>query len=80
MFNLENLTILKVDESALYCDTINIAITINGKKRAEVEIANNLSKDETLIVAKDRVQKWLSEKEIIKTVVVPNKLVNFVIK
>lgn len=80
LFNLENLTILKVDESALYCDTINIAITINGKKRAEVEIANNLSKDETLIVAKDRVQKWLSEKEIIKTVVVPNKLVNFVIK
>lgn len=80
LFNLENLTILKVDESALYCDTINIAITINGKKRAEVEIANNLSKDETLIIAKDRVQKWLSEKEIIKIVVVPNKLVNFVIK
>lgn len=80
LFGLKNLTTLKVDESALYCDTINIAITINGKKRAEVEIANNLSKDEILIIAKDRVQKWLNGKEIIKEIVVPNKLVNFVIK
>ena len=71
---------LRVDHSALQSDTINIAITINGKKRTELEVANNLSKEEVLNLAKDRVQKWLDQKEIIKEIVVPNKLVNFVIK
>ena len=80
LFGLENLRTIKIDESALYCDTINIAITINGKRRAEMEIANNLSKDEILNLSKNRVQKWLSGKEIIKEIIVPNKLVNFVIK
>ena len=80
LFGLENLRTIKIDESALYCDTINIAITINGKRRAEIEIANNLSKDEILNLSKNRVQKWLSGKEIIKEIIVPNKLVNFVIK
>ena len=55
-------------------------MTINVKKRTELEVANNLSKEEVLNLAKDRVQKWLDQKEIIKEIVVPNKLVNFVIK
>lgn len=80
LFNCENLSVLRVDHSALQSDTINIAITINGKKRTELEVANNLSKEEVLNLAKDRVQKWLDQKEIIKEIVVPNKLVNFVIK
>ncbi len=80
LFDCKNFTTLNVDYNALQSDTVNIAITINGKKRAELEIANNLSKEQTLELAKNRVQKWLNQKEIIKEIVVPNKLVNFVIK
>lgn len=79
LFNLENLRVIEIDRDALKSDTINIAITINGKRRGEIEVANNTPKEEILLLAKDEVAKWLQDKSIIKEIVVPNKLVNFVI-
>ncbi len=81
LFDLENFnTILKVDERALISDTISIGITINGKKRAELEVGIEVSKDEVLAQAKIAVAKWLDGVTIIKEIVVPNKLINFVVK
>ena len=55
------------------------AVTINGKKRAEINAPKDASKDEILAMAKSEAGKWL-EGEIIKEVVVPGKLINFVVK
>jgi leucyl-tRNA synthetase len=78
--NFENTIIIK--KEVFIQDSILMAITINGKKRAEIEVSPNASKEEILKFAKnnEQVKKWLFGKELIKEIVVPKKLVNFVIK
>ncbi len=61
-------------------DTITLAVTVNGKKRAEIEVDTNSCKEEVLDLAKLEVEKYIQDKEIIKEILVPNKLVNIVIK
>ncbi len=61
-------------------DSVTYAVTINGKRRAEIELPADSKKDEILAQAKEAVPKWLEDVTIIKEIVVPNKLVNFVIK
>lgn len=80
LFNLENLRIIEIDKNALKSDSVIIGITINGKRRGEIEIANNASNDDILALSKVSVNKWLANKKIIKEIIVPNKLVNFVIQ
>lgn len=60
---------------------ITIAIQVNGKLRGEVKIGKNVSKDEIERIAKgeQNVARYLEGKEIKKAIVVPGKLVNFVI-
>ncbi|MGB5918127.1 leucine--tRNA ligase [Arcobacter sp.] len=81
LFELKNFNNdVKVKEEVFVSDTITIAITINGKKRAEIEVSPSASKEEVLLIAKEASSKWIDGKEIIKEIVVPNKLVNLVIK
>ena len=57
-----------------------MAVTINGKKRAEISIPADLSKEEILEVAKRAISNQLEGKTIIKEIVVPNRLINIVVK
>ncbi len=61
-------------------DSITLGVAVNGKRRSEIEIPTNASKDEILTIAKEKVSKWINNKTIIKEIVVPNKLVNLVVK
>ncbi|GMB91240.1 leucine--tRNA ligase [Helicobacter ailurogastricus] len=79
LFNLSNFRPLKVDSKALEQDHINIAITINGKKRGLVSVLKDTPKEELLEAARQEVEKWLEGQKVLKEVVVPAKLVNFVI-
>ncbi len=79
-FNLKNLTQQEIVEEVFVEDSVTLGVAVNGKRRAEVEVAKEASKEEILIAAKALVEKWLEGKVIIKEIVVPNKLVNFVIK
>lgn len=81
LFSLENFTnALELKEEVFVSDSITLAVTINGKKRSEIEVALNTSKEDILKLAKEVASKWLEDKQIIKEIVVPNKLVNIVIK
>lgn len=81
LFNLENFNKkLEIKDEVFTFDSIVLAVTVNGKKRCEIEVAPDTSKDEVLATAKIAAAKWLGESELIKEIVVPNKLVNFVIK
>jgi leucyl-tRNA synthetase len=71
---------LEIPDGVFEQDSIQYAVTINGKKRAEIEVASDASKDEILAQAKDSVSRWLENSEIIKEILVPNKLINLVIK
>lgn len=79
LFSLKNFTPISLDENALKSDSLVIVVSVNGKKRADIEIECNTSKEEILSLAKESVNKWL-EGEIAKEIYVPNKLVNFVLK
>ncbi|WP_086287638.1 leucine--tRNA ligase [Campylobacter sp. P0085] len=80
LFGLKNLRKIELKSEVFESDTINLAITINGKRRAEIEIDKSLSDQEIINQAKIAVSKWIGSSEIIKEIYVPNKLVNIVIK
>ena len=80
LFGLKNLRKIELKSEVFESDTINLAITINGKRRAEIEIDKSLSDQEIINQAKIAASKWIGSAEIIKEIYVPNKLVNIVIK
>ena len=80
LFKRRNFGELRVCEEVFESDTIKLAVTINGKKRAEFEAGASLSESEILNLAKQNCAKWLECKSIVKEIYVKNKLVNLVIQ
>ena len=72
----------KWNEEFLKLDEIQFIVQVNGKLRGKIKVAVDTEKDEILALAKneDNVSKFLQDKEIVKEIFVPNKLINFVIK
>ncbi len=70
------------DEEKTVEDTVSIAIQINGKVRATIEVLKDISKEELEKVALESeiIKKWTDGKEIVKIIVVPGRIVNIVIK
>jgi len=70
------------DEAKVIDDTVVVAISVNGKLRATVEVEKDIDKDELLKLAKvqENIVKYIEGNEIIKEIVVPNKIVNIVVK
>ena len=70
------------DEEKTVESTIEIAVSVNGKLRGTITMDKDASKEELLKKAKENenVKKYIDDKEIIKEIVVPGKIVNFVIK
>jgi leucyl-tRNA synthetase len=69
------------DERLLERDTFELVIQVNGKVRDRVEVAADLPENELIEQAKasPRIQAQLDGKEIRQAIVVPRKLVNFVV-
>ncbi|MEA5574245.1 leucine--tRNA ligase [Calothrix sp. UHCC 0171] len=72
---------LKFDPEAMIVDEITLVIQINGKKRGDLQAPANLDKDALEKFARESevAQRHLEGKEIKKAIVVPGKLVNFVV-
>ena len=70
------------DESALVLDEVEVIVQINGKLKGKLVLPNNSSKEVTEEAARklECVQTATDGKEIAKVIVVPNKIVNFVVK
>lgn len=70
------------DESALIKDTVEMVIQINGKVREKIEAPANSSNDEIEKIVKEneKALKLIEGKEIAKIIVIPNKLINIVVK
>lgn len=70
------------DLSKLEDATLKIVVQINGKVRAELELAANADEQEALTaaLALDKLQKYLNGKQIVKTIFVPKKLLSLVVK
>ena len=72
----------EVDESALVKDSLQIIVQVNGKLRSRIEVPASASKDEieTAAVEDENVKRFTDDKQVVKVIVVPGKLVNIVVR
>ena len=72
----------KYDEELTKDHTFNLVIQVNGKVRDMVSAQIGISKDdaEKLAFESEKAKKFIDGKEVVKVIVVPNKLVNVVVK
>jgi leucyl-tRNA synthetase len=70
------------DEKYLVENTVNYAVSFNGKARFNIQVANGTDKAEVekLALGHESAAKWIEGKTIVKVIVVPNKIVNVVVK
>ncbi len=70
------------DEQKTKQQTVSIAVQINGKVRSTIEV--DLDADDQTVIHKafadEKVQKYIEGKQIIKKIVVKNRLLNLVVK
>ena len=69
------------DPALLEVDTVEVVVQVNGKIRDRLQVSPGLGDDELVALARasERVGEYLNGQEPARTVVVPGKLVNFVI-
>ena len=72
----------EVNEAYLKEDSFTYPVCVMGKKRALLEMPSGASMEEIEEAAKNlpEMARWFEDKEIVKTIVVPQKMVNFVVK
>ncbi len=71
---------IEVKDEVFVQESVMYVVMISGKKRTEIEVSPDASNDEILAAAKEAGEKWLQNMQIVKEIVVPNKLVNLAVK
>jgi len=70
------------DEALTKEDTIEVPVQVKGKLRGRIRVPAQATAEELEAAARadSRVAEWIEGKEIVKVVVVPGRMVNFVVK
>lgn len=70
------------DENKLENSTYTMVVQVNGKVRGKIEVDTNTTEDDMkkLAMEIENVKVFTEGKDIVKTIVVPKKLVNIVVK
>jgi leucyl-tRNA synthetase len=68
-----------VDTNKFTSAVVSVAVQVNGKTRATIELATTVSKEEAVIAARSAAGKWLQGKAEKKIIYVPGKIVSFVV-
>ncbi len=72
----------EADPQLLERDTYMLVVQVNGKLRDRIEVGSDTAQEELLELARssENVQRHLDGKAVAKEIVVPGRLVNFVVK
>ncbi len=70
------------DPELLAGETFTLVVQVNGKRRAEVQVATDAPEQELIRAAREAeaVRRHLDGREVVKEIVVPGKLVNLVVR
>jgi leucyl-tRNA synthetase len=70
------------DESKLVDEEVQIVVQVNGKVRSRIKVSTDASKEEVQSIAMkdEKVQSFVSGKDIVKIIVIKDKIVNIVVK
>lgn len=71
-----------VNKEFLIEDSFEYPVSFNGKLRFNLNLPLTASKEEIeqAVLSNEKAQKWIEGKEISKIIIVPNKIVNIVVK
>ena len=72
----------KINNGLVLNDKIKIAIQINGRTKDVIEIKNNLEEKEVIAESKmsKKINDKLKNKQIVRTIYVKNKIINYLVK
>jgi len=72
----------EADAALLAAETVEVVIQVNGKLRDRIQVPRGTAGEELERLAREapRVAAHLDGRDVVKTVVVPDKLVNFVVR
>ena len=70
------------DPALVIDDEVTIVVQVNGKVRDRIMASRDVNESDltATALAQDSVKKYVDNKEIVKTIVVPQRLINFVVK
>jgi len=70
------------DDRWLKEDTVQIPVQINGKVKSKIQLPANADSDAMIEAARSdpKIAELLSGKQVVKTIAVPGRMVNFVVK
>jgi leucyl-tRNA synthetase len=70
------------DPALVLTDTVTVAVQVNGKLRATVELPRGSAQDaaQQAAMADDRIKRYVDGASVRKTIYVPDKLLNLVVK
>ena len=80
LFERNNFGLIEMREEVFAVESVGMGVSVNGKPRGQIEVAPDASKETILEAAQAAVAKWIEGKTIVKSIVVPGKLVNLVVK
>lgn len=68
------------DPELVVAQTVTMPIQVNGKLRETIELPVGVQQETVELLARQAIYKWLVDKQVVKIIFVPNKLINFVVK
>ncbi len=79
---LVNIPWPEYDPKLIVNETITIAVQFNGKTRGKISITSDVNESmvKTTVQNDENLNKYLIDKEIVKTIYIKDRIVNFVIK
>ena len=82
ILKIENSKWPEFDSKIIEENETNFVIQINGKKRGIINKSKNISENDLLNLVKNdnKINKYLDNKKIKKTIFVPKKLINIIIQ
>ena len=80
--SLTNVAWPEADHSKAVENTVEVVFQVNGKVRAKASVAKDMDKAELekLAMENERMKEFMNGKTVVKSIVVPGKLVNIVVK
>lgn len=71
----------KYNQKLIQEENFTLIVQINGKVRDKLEIEANISSEDIkkIALSSEKIKKWIKDKEIKKTIVIPKKLINIVV-
>jgi leucyl-tRNA synthetase len=67
------------DPVLAYTDQVTIPVQVNGKTRTSMQVAKGLTNSQLQSAAERAASRWLADAQVVKVIIVPDRLVNFVV-